>query len=238
MKKVIFTIIIILLFIFLIGCTQKETNATDNNIDQLIIQDENINPNEILNQDEIIDEEPKYFWRRIIGEAEKALDPTKCEELIELEYKEKCYISLADLIKDPELCEKTGDRNDYCYLNQAAYWKSPTLCLKSGDFNQLCINDISIILNDHNICKNLEGIQIDTCIMKFSETKKTIEPCKDANNVAVCMGFVAQKLNDIELCRNQEDNYYHDLCFLYLGMEDKNYCDEITLDEWKNDCKD
>jgi len=113
----------------------------------------------------------------IIGLAAKHNDISLCKKL-SYESKRTCYLVLATVTKNVEICEEAGTEKDNCYQQYAMQNKEVSTCEKISNLNykDSCYQNLASSLSDPMLCEKIKSApQKDSCYfniaINFRDTK-------------------------------------------------------------------
>lgn len=92
-------------------------------------------------------------------------NPKQCDHLYSSFQKDRCYLELAKISKDPSYCSMINvpDDKDYCYVYVAVKKRDPSLCEKVGEsiyldktWKDRCYRGIALAKQDPSICGKIK----------------------------------------------------------------------------------
>jgi len=183
-----------------------------------------------------------YCYEITFG-AMKNFSEFLCTSFSEYFPKTTCYLRLAEINKDPSLCEKSGGRYQECSMELAKITKDPKLCEEAGvDFEQ---NECSAeVTGDVSFCEKIASeAERSICFIKLgknADTKKCGEAVPIENPsiayVQECIARVAQATRDSSLCNQIESKETKWSCLASLS-KNMQVCDNGENQFWEDYCK-
>ncbi|MCH7567918.1 MAG: hypothetical protein IIA87_00705 [Nanoarchaeota archaeon] len=168
--------------------------------------------------------------------------------------KEICYQHIARHLEDPEICELieyTG-RKDGCYLLVALRSHEIDLCYKINNEREktFCTKKVSILLAGPSYCHNNTEIDQMACYLDLERVQRSeitakrklnVEECKELKykeSQEICVGFIAKKTENPELCEQITTGIISADCYRNLAIikKDSSYCEYIEDQESKQTC--
>lgn len=183
-----------------------------------------------------------YCYDTVFSSMKNISEPL-CKSFAEYYPRTTCYFNLAQLEKDPSLCEKSEGRFQKCSKALAKITKNSTLCenLESETEKYECQAEVT---KDDSFCKKITvDIERVVCFMSIGKNADTRRCGEDVpienpsvNYVKQCIASVAVATKDISLCNQIDDLQTKWSC---LGQVSKtiDICEKGENQFWVDFCK-
>ncbi len=163
--------------------------------------------------------------------ASKSTTPEECEKLSTQSSKERCYINVAKENKNISYCDKVVNAKLSCIDEVAVATNNESLCIYPG-----CIISVAIGKEDPAICKNMLNINITLLAEQEPDgilDEKSVKRTNLTEEENYCYRMCAAKLHIIELCLEENDEYFRNGCIVQIADNTSNIsvCKYINIAE-------
>lgn len=161
----------------------------------------------------------------------------ECERNIDNEYnKEKCYELQAERLGDSLLCDnlKNIDRRDRCLYSFVKENPDITLCERMFD-GISCYISVAVKKQDVKICDLIKvQDEVSSCKRSLLFSQGKIESCETAKDYEKdnCFYLLAKQLNDPKICQRVENSFTRNTCYNEGALDTLNplFCQSIVND--------
>lgn len=183
----------------------------------------------------------KYCYDSVFGSTKNS-SIFECEKFSEYYPNSICYLNLAKIKKNPNLCEKVSGMYQTCYWELAKILKNPKLC---ENINAICEKNqcLAEVTGNISICEEVpDAVEKKTCIgnilknVNIDQCEDTVTEYPSVLYVPDCVKKIALTSKNISLCNLIENKEIKWSCLAGLSKS-IDICEKADSNFWKDYCK-
>ena len=144
-------------------------------------------------------------------------------------FAENCCFKAAELQKNPDFCQDTGNQSGECYSSLAVLLGQGTFCRLGGIYEQEYYNRVAYKTNDLSLCPRASPEKIDNCFSTISILTNNSAGCEKAGSLTdACYFGIGSKNLDLALC--EKSGQFNETCInmIAVAKKDISLCNRLT----------